>query len=130
MTDPAQQAVVLLSGGLDSMVAAAIAREQGYAINALTIDYNQRHRCEIAAARTIARHLGPARRVVLPLYLRQFGGSALTDDLDVPTQGVSGNDDRPLTCGPARNRSFLSRTLGWAEPSGAHHTFSGATALD
>src|SRR5690554_1535507 len=130
MTDPALQAVVLLSGGLDSMVAAAIAREQGYAINALTIDYNQRHRCEIDAARTIARHLAAARHVVLPLDLRQFGGSALTDDLDVPKQGVSGSDDIPITYVPARNLIFLSLTLGWAEPIGAHDIFIGVNALD
>src|SRR6187549_377894 len=108
MAAPAKQAVVLLSGGLDSMVAAALARERGFAINALTIDYNQRHRREIDAARIIARHLGAARHVVLPLDLRQFGGSALTDDFDVPKDGLG--DGIPVTYVPARNLIFLSLT--------------------
>ena len=118
MPDPSHDAVVLLSGGLDSMVAAAIARESGFAVNALTIDYNQRHRCEIDAARTIARHLGARRHVVLPLDLRQFGGSALTDDIAVPKDGVD-PADIPVTYVPARNLIFLSLTLGWAEAIGA-----------
>src|SRR5436190_17832696 len=108
MPAPAEQAVVLLSGGLDSMVVAALARERGFAINALTIDYNQRHRREIEAARAIARHLGAARHVVLPLDLRQFGGSALTDDLAVPKDGVG--PDIPITYVPARNLIFLALT--------------------
>jgi len=123
-----REAVVLLSGGLDSMVAAAIARERGFAINALTIDYNQRHRREIEAARDIARALGAIRHVVLPLDLRQFGGSALTDDLAVPKGGLS--DGIPVTYVPARNLIFLSLTLGWAEPLGAHDVFIGVNALD
>lgn len=122
------EAVVLLSGGLDSMVAAAIARERGFALNALTIDYNQRHRREIAAARAIARALGAARHVVLPLDLRRFGGSALTDDVAVPKGGLG--DDIPITYVPARNLIFLSLTLGWAEPLGAHDIFIGVNALD
>lgn len=130
MTDEPRQAVVLLSGGLDSMVAAAIAREQGYQINALTIDYNQRHRREIEAARAIAAHLGARRHVVLPLDLRQFGGSALTDDWDVPKQGVGVGGEIPITYVPARNLIFLSLTLGWAEPIGAHDIFIGVNALD
>jgi 7-cyano-7-deazaguanine synthase len=122
------EAVVLLSGGLDSMVSAAIARERGFAINALTIDYNQRHRREIEAARTIARHLGAARHVVLPLDLRRFGGSALTDDIAVPKDGVG--PDIPVTYVPARNLIFLALTLGWAEPLGAYDIFIGVNALD
>ncbi|HWK65672.1 MAG TPA: 7-cyano-7-deazaguanine synthase, partial [Rhizobiaceae bacterium] len=124
----ARQAVVLLSGGLDSMVAAALAREQGFAINALTIDYNQRHRCEIDAAAAIARHLGAIRHVVLPLDLRRFGGSALTDDIAVPKDGVG--PEIPITYVPARNLVFLSLTLAWAEPLGAHDIFIGVNALD
>jgi 7-cyano-7-deazaguanine synthase len=85
---PGRKAVVLLSGGLDSMVSAGLAREAGYEIYALTIDYNQRHSCEIDAARVLAKELGAARHVVLPLDLRQFGGSALTDDIDVPKDGL------------------------------------------
>ena len=121
-------AVVLLSGGLDSMVAAGIAREHGFALNALTIDYNQRHRREIEAARAIARELGALRHVILPLDLRRFGGSALTSDLDVPKTGLG--NDIPVTYVPARNLVFLSLTLGWAEPLGVHDIFIGVNALD
>lgn len=124
----ARQAVVLLSGGLDSMVSAALAREAGFAVNALTIDYNQRHRRELDAAAVIARHLGAARHVVLPLDLRRFGGSALTDDIDVPKGGVG--PDIPVTYVPARNLVFLSLTLAWAEAIGAHDIFIGVNALD
>ena len=105
-------AVVLLSGGLDSMVSAALAREAGYEICALTIDYNQRHRCEIDAAREIAEVIGVQRHIILPLDLRQFGGSALTDDVAVPKHGLS--NDIPVTYVPARNLVFLSLTLAWA----------------
>ena len=128
MSSSQSEAVVLLSGGLDSMVAAAIARERGFALNALTIDYNQRHRREIDSARTIARHLGAARHLVLPLDLRRFGGSALTDDIAVPKTGVG--SDIPVTYVPARNLIFLSLTLGWAEALGAHDIFIGVNALD
>ena len=83
------EAVVLLSGGLDSMVTAGLAREQGFALNALTIDYSQHHRVEIEAAREIARRLDAKRHVVLPLDLRAFGGSALTDAIAVPKGGVA-----------------------------------------
>jgi 7-cyano-7-deazaguanine synthase len=121
-------AVVLLSGGLDSMVAAALARESGFAVHALTIDYNQRHRREIDAARAIAAHLDAVRHVVLPLDLRQFGGSALTDDIAVPKDGVGA--DVPVTYVPARNLVFLSLTLAWAEALGARDIFIGVNALD
>lgn len=123
-----RKAVVLLSGGLDSMVCAALAREAGYAVQALTIDYNQRHRRELDAARTIARELGVERHVVLPLDLRQFGGSALTDDIAVPKDGVG--DDIPVTYVPARNLVFLSLTLAWAEALGARDVVIGVNALD
>ena len=89
------------------MVCAALAQEQGFRVLALTIDYNQRHRVELDAARTIAGRLGVERHVILPLDLRQFGGSALTDDIAVPKDGVG--DDIPVTYGPARNLVFLSR---------------------
>ncbi|MFA7588065.1 MAG: 7-cyano-7-deazaguanine synthase QueC [Novosphingobium sp.] len=125
---PVRDAVVLLSGGLDSMVAAGLAREAGFRLNALTIDYNQRHRREIDAARMIAKHLGVARHVVLPLDLRQFGGSALTDDIAVPKDGLG--DDIPVTYVPARNLVFLSLTLAWAEVLGARDIFIGVNALD
>lgn len=123
-----RKAVVLLSGGLDSMVCAALAREAGYALHALTIDYNQRHRRELDAARVIAAELGAVRHVVLPLDLRQFGGSALTADIAVPKSGVG--DDIPVTYVPARNLVFLSLTLAWAEALGARDLVIGVNALD
>lgn len=121
-------AVVLLSGGLDSMVCAGLAREQGFRIHALTIDYNQRHRVELDSARTIAAHLGAERHVILPLDLRQFGGSALTDAIEVPKSGVG--DTIPVTYVPARNLIFLSLALAWAEAVGSKDLFIGVNALD
>lgn len=121
-------AVVLLSGGLDSMTAAARARADGFALLALTIDYNQRHRIEIDAARRIAATLGAERHIVLPLDLRGFGGSALTDDIAVPKQGVG--PGIPVTYVPARNTIFLSVALGWAEAAGARDLYIGVNALD
>jgi 7-cyano-7-deazaguanine synthase len=123
-----QQAVVLLSGGLDSMVVAGLACEAGYQVCALTIDYNQRHRREIDAARLIAAQLGVARHIILPLDLRQFGGSALTDDIAVPKDGLTAQI--PVTYVPARNLVFLSLTLAWAEALGASDIFIGVNALD
>ena len=120
-------AVVLLSGGLDSMVCAALAREAGYGVIALTIDYNQRHRVELEAAKTIAAKLAD-RHVVLPLDLRAFGGSALTSDIAVPKDGVG--EGIPVTYVPARNTIFLSLALGLAEASGARDLFIGVNALD
>ena len=120
--------MVQLSGGLDSMVAAGLAREAGFALHALTIDYNQRHRIELDAARVIAARLGAERHVVLPLDLRAFGGSALTDDIAVPKDGVG--PDIPVTYVPARNLVFLSLTLAWAEALGARDIFIGVNALD
>lgn len=123
-----RQAVVLLSGGLDSMVTAGLARESGFALNALTIDYGQRHRHELEAATRIASHLGVERHVILPLDLRQFGGSALTDDIAVPKEGVG--PGIPVTYVPARNLVFLSLTLAWAEALAASDIFIGVNALD
>lgn len=110
------------------MVAAARAQEDGFRINALTIDYNQRHHREIDAARVIAAHLGVDRHIILPLDLRQFGGSALTADIEVPKEGVG--PDIPVTYVPARNLIFLSLTLAWAESLGASDIFIGVNALD
>lgn len=121
------KAVVLLSGGLDSMVCAALAREQGFDVLALTIDYNQRHRVEIEAARTIASALAQ-KHIVLPLDLRAFGGSALTSDSPVPKDGVQ--PGIPITYVPARNLIFLSLALGWAEVEGSRDLFIGVNALD
>jgi 7-cyano-7-deazaguanine synthase len=128
MSVPHKSAVVLLSGGLDSMVVAALAREQGFGLLALTIDYNQRHRVELDAARLIASTLGVERQIVLPLDLRAFGGSALTADIAVPRAGEG--DPIPVTYVPARNTIFLSLALGWAEASGAGDIFLGVNALD
>jgi 7-cyano-7-deazaguanine synthase len=125
---PGRMAVVLLSGGLDSMVSAALAREAGYQICALTIDYNQRHRREIDAAIKIASVLGAERHIVLPLDLRLFGGSALTDEISVPKGGLS--EEIPVTYVPARNLVFLSLTLAWSEVLGARDIFIGVNALD
>ena len=121
-------AVVLLSGGLDSMVCAGLAREQGFRLFALTIDYNQRHRIELDSAKVIAERIGVERHVILPLDLRQFGGSALTDAIDVPKGGLS--DDIPVTYVPARNLVFLSLALAWAEAVGSNDLFIGVNALD
>lgn len=123
-----RRAVVLLSGGLDSMVCVGRAQEAGFSVLALTIDYNQRHMVELAAARRIAVALGVERHVVLPLDLRAFGGSALTEDIDVPHDGVG--DGIPVTYVPARNTIFLSIALGWAEAAGARDIFVGVNALD
>ena len=121
-------AVVLLSGGLDSMVAAGIAREEGFGILALTVDYNQRHRIELQAAAKVARALGAEQHIVLPLDLSRFGGSALTADIDVPKEGLE--EGIPVTYVPARNTIFLSLALGWAEAAGARAMFIGVNALD
>jgi len=128
MTDKGRYAVALVSGGLDSMVAAARAREAGFALLALSIDYNQRHRIELAAAARIAAALGAERHVVLPLDLTAFGGSALTADIAVPKGGVQ--PGIPITYVPARNTIFLSLALGWAEAAGARDLFIGVNALD
>lgn len=110
------------------MVTAALAQEQGYSLNALTIDYNQRHRIELERAANIAERLGAERHIVLPLDLRAFGGSALTADIEVPKLGVG--TDIPVTYVPARNLIFLSLTLAWAEAMGARDIFIGVNALD
>jgi len=128
MTSQSPLAVVLVSGGLDSLVSAALAREAGFRVLALSVDYNQRHQVELAAARRVAKMLGAERHVVLPLDLRAFGGSALTDDIEVPKGGVG--EGIPITYVPARNTIFLSLALGWAEASGARDIYVGVNALD
>jgi 7-cyano-7-deazaguanine synthase len=122
------RAVVLLSGGLDSMVVAGLAQERGFEVFALTIDYGQRHRVEIDAARAIAAALGVTHHVVMPLDLRIFGGSALTADIAVPKGG--GEHEIPVTYVPARNTIFLSLALAFAEVSTADDMFIGVNALD
>lgn len=126
---PGAAAIALVSGGLDSMVAAGLAREAGYRIFALTVDYNQRHRVELDAAARVAQALSAERHIVLPVDLSAFGGSALTDAaIAVPKDGVDGSI--PPTYVPARNTIFLSLALGWAEAVGAHDLVIGVNALD
>lgn len=126
------KAVVLLSGGMDSATAAAVALDQGFEVHALSFRYGQRHAAELEAARRVAERLGARRHVVLDIDLRAFGGSALTGDLEVPKDTPL---DRigsriPATYVPARNTIFLSFALGWAETLDAADVFLGANALD
>jgi len=111
------------------MVSAALAKEAGYRLLALSVDYNQRHRVELAAAARVAAVLGAERHVVLPLDLSAFGGSALTADIAVPKDGVEPGEI-PVTYVPARNTIFLSLALGWAEAAGARDLWIGVNALD
>jgi 7-cyano-7-deazaguanine synthase len=120
--------VLLLSGGLDSATCLAMAAAAGARVLALTIDYNQRHRRELAAAAELAAHYKVARHITLSLDLRGFGGSALTAEIDVPKGGVE--PGIPVTYVPARNTIFLSVALGWAEAEGAADLLIGVNALD
>ncbi|WP_299195014.1 7-cyano-7-deazaguanine synthase QueC [uncultured Erythrobacter sp.] len=133
MTNPetaiqSRKAVVLLSGGLDSMVTAARALEDGFEVHALTVNYGQRHRIELDRAKRIARALGLASQVEIALDLRAFGGSALTDAIEVPKNGVG--EEIPVTYVPARNLIFLALTTACAEAAGANDIFIGVNALD
>jgi 7-cyano-7-deazaguanine synthase len=123
-------AVVLLSGGLDSYTAAAIARREGFDLYALSIRYGQRHVRELEAAREIAALLGAIRHLELQLDLTPIGGSALTSDIAVPKDQPIDPTQIPLTYVPARNTIFLSLALGWAEVIGASDIFIGVNALD
>jgi len=128
MTKPADKAVVLLSGGLDSATVLAMAREQGYVCYALSLDYGQRHQAELNAARRIAESPGVEEHKIIRLDLTQIGGSALTDTrIAVPEQPSEGI---PITYVPARNTIFLSLALGWAEVLGASELFVGVNAVD
>jgi 7-cyano-7-deazaguanine synthase len=124
------QAVVLLSGGLDSYTAAAIARADGFVLNALTIHYGQRHVREVEAARLVGRSLGVARHQELSVDLRGIGGSSLTADIDVPRDRDLSDEGIPSTYVPARNTIFLSLALGWAEALDARDIIIGVNALD
>jgi 7-cyano-7-deazaguanine synthase len=126
----AKAAVVLLSGGLDSYTAAAIAKADGFILYALTIRYGQRHVRELASARAVARWLGVARHIELDVDLSMFGGSSLTSDMPVPKDRPIDPDEIPSTYVPARNTVFLSLALGWAEVLHAHDLFIGVNALD
>jgi len=128
MSDSARKAVILLSGGLDSATVLAMARADGFACHALSLDYGQRHRAELAAARRVATALGAVEHKVLPLSLDAIGGSALTDSsIAVPTEGSAGI---PVTYVPARNTVFLALALGWAEVLGSTDLFVGVNAVD
>jgi 7-cyano-7-deazaguanine synthase len=122
------KAVVLLSGGLDSATVLAVARGQGYLCYALSLDYGQRHRVELDAARRVAESLHVVEHKIIPLDLTTIGGSALTDSrIDVPTATVDGI---PVTYVPARNTILLALALGWAEVLGAWDLFIGVNAVD
>ena len=129
-SEPAKKAVVLLSGGLDSCTAAAMAKSDGYELYALTVAYGQRHAAELDAARRVAAALGVARHVVLDLDLAAFGGSSLTGDGAVPKDRAAGAPGIPSTYVPARNTVFLSLALAWAEALGAADIFIGVNAVD
>ncbi len=122
-----KKAVVLLSGGMDSAAVVAIAREQGFAVYALSVRYGQRHTSELDAAVRVAAALGVVEHKVVDVDLRSIGGSALTDDIAVPEAGGSGI---PATYVPARNTIMLSLALGWAEVLGAADIFCGVNAVD
>src|SRR5262245_40337406 len=125
-------AVVLLSGGIDSTTAMAMARRDGFSLHALTFEYGQRHAAEIESARRVARARGALRHVVVSFDLRLFGGSALTGDIDLPRDRRAADmaSDIPVTYVPARNTIFLSFGLAWAETLGASDVFVGVNALD
>ena len=122
-----RKAVVLVSGGMDSAVTLAIAREQGFAVHALSVAYGQRHSSELEAAERVARAMGALAHKTVQVDLRSIGGSALTADIDVPEQGGEGI---PVTYVPARNTIMLSIALGWAEVLGANDIFCGVNAVD
>lgn len=132
MATKEKQAVVLLSGGLDSTTTLAIARQAGFAVYALTFRYGQRHEHEIEAARRIAATFAVAEHAIVAFDLHRFGGSALTDDIAVPKgrNVAEMNADIPITYVPARNTIFLSFALAWAETLGAQDIFIGVNALD
>ena len=121
-----RNAVILLSGGLDSATVLAIATEHGYRCHALSVDYGQRHRSELQAAQNIAEKMSATLKTI-KLDLRKFGGSALTDDIDVPEEEGEGI---PVTYVPARNTIMLSLALAWAEVLGADDIFIGVNAVD
>lgn len=123
-----KKAVVLLSGGLDSATVLALANSQGYECHALSVEYGQRHICEIDAAKKIALAIGTASHVVQPIDLSAWGGSALTSDIEVPKDGLQ--EGIPVTYVPARNTIFLSLALGYAEAIGSSDIFIGVNAVD
>ena len=131
MVDNSRNAVVLLSGGLDSATVLAIARDQGYRCIALSFDYGQRHRVELISAKQVASAGGAAEHRILTLPIGELGGSALTDNaIDVPDACDTEDNDIPITYVPARNTIFLSMALGLAEITASRNIFIGANAVD
>ncbi|MBK6781955.1 MAG: 7-cyano-7-deazaguanine synthase QueC [Gemmatimonadetes bacterium] len=132
MPDPLRPAVVLLSGGMDSATALAVAQSQGFSASAISFRYGQRHAVELEAAAIVAKWAGVTRHVVVAFDLRAFGGSALTSQLDVPKDRplATMSEGVPVTYVPARNTIFLSFATAWAETLGALDIFIGANALD
>jgi 7-cyano-7-deazaguanine synthase len=132
MSESVKRAVVLVSGGLDSATALAIARGQGFECCALSFDYGQRHRFELQAAELVCAAANVSRHVVFDLNLRAFGGSALTADIDVPKDRDEAEMQRsiPITYVPARNTIFLSIAMGWAETLQCTDLFIGVNAID
>ncbi|MHB1273052.1 MAG: 7-cyano-7-deazaguanine synthase QueC [Rhodanobacter sp.] len=125
-----RKAVVLVSGGMDSAVTIALAREQGYQVHALSVAYGQRHSSELAASDRVSRMLGAAEHKTVGIDLRSIGGSALTADIDVPVDTREGGSGIPVTYVPARNTIMLSIALGWAEVLGSSDIWCGVNAVD
>lgn len=124
-----RKAVVLVSGGMDSAVTIAIAREQGYQVHALSVAYGQRHSAELEASARVSRLLGAVEHKTVQVDLRTIGGSALTADIDVPLDQADGQGI-PVTYVPARNTIMLSIALGWAEVLGSTEIWCGVNAVD
>ncbi len=127
-----RNAVVLLSGGLDSATAVAIAKSDGFDVYAMTFEYGQRHEFEVQTAKRVAKAMGVAQHIVCKIDLRAFGGSALTSDIEVPKHRTREEMSTgiPVTYVPARNTIFLSFAVGWAETLGANDIYIGVNALD
>lgn len=125
-----RKAVVLVSGGMDSAVTIAMAREQGYQVYALSVAYGQRHNSELAASDRVSRMLGAVEHKTVSVDLRSIGGSALTADIDVPLDSAEGGENIPVTYVPARNTIMLSIALGWAEVLGSSDIWCGVNAVD
>jgi 7-cyano-7-deazaguanine synthase len=127
-----EKAIILSSGGLDSTTVMAIAKDHGYDIFSLSFDYGQRHRFELEAARRVADVMGVRNHLVIPMDMKAIGGSALTDDIDVPKGRTPEQMDQdiPVTYVPARNTVFLSYALAWAEVLNTGHIFIGVNAVD
>jgi 7-cyano-7-deazaguanine synthase len=132
MNSPSRKAVVLVSGGLDSATILAIAAHEGFELYAMSFDYGQRHRYELEASQKVCAHANVTRHITVPLDLRAFGGSALTDEIAVPKDRTDSemSGGIPITYVPARNTIFLSIALGWAEVLGAFDLFIGVNAVD